>query len=143
MAGQLTATLGEARYVEYARASDREYQTITRLAQQANLPATVAVQTYDLRAQASKESNRIFSDTALSTDQKRAALQTLAQSTRTQLSATLGAEVGGTYLKVAESWLSRIERGSAVTFTEGGGTSSRSLPTVRPTTPAPATKTSR
>jgi hypothetical protein len=143
VAEQLKATLGEARYAEYARASDREYQAISRIAQQANLPATAAVQAYDLRAQASKESNRIFSDTALSTDQKRAALQTLAQTTRTQLGVTLGADAGGTYLKVAEGWLSRIERGSAVTFTEGGGTSSRSLPPVRPTTPAPATKTNR
>lgn len=139
VAEQLKAALGEARYAEYARASDREFQAINRIAQQANLPDTAAVQAYNLRDTASKESNRIFADTSLSTDQKRSALQTLAQSTRTQLNATLGAEAGGTYLKVAENWLGRIEHGAAITFTEGGGTSSRSLPTARPTNAAAPT----
>lgn len=139
VAEQLKAALGEARYAEYTRSSDREYQAITRLTQQANLPATAAVQAYDLRAAAAKESNRIYSDTALSTDQKRAALATLAQNTRTQLTATLGAEAGSTYLKVANFWLRGIEQG-AVIFTENG-VSFRSLPTARPATasPPPAT----
>jgi uncharacterized protein (DUF4415 family) len=136
VAEQLKAALGEARYAEYARTSDREYQAISRLTQQANLPATAAVQAYDLRAAASKESNRIFADAALSNDQKRAALATLAQNTRTQLTAALGADVGSTYLKVANTWLSRIEQGAAVTFTENGS-STRNLPPARPANATP------
>ena len=138
VAEQLKAALGETRYAEYARSSDREYQAISRLAQQANLPATAAVQAYNLRDNASKESNRIFADAALSTDQKRAALATLAQTTRTQLTATLGADAGSTYVKLANTWLSRIEQGAAVTFTENGSTT-RNLPRTQPagTTPPP------
>lgn len=141
VAEQLKASLGEARYAEYARTSDRGFQAINRIAQQANLPPATAIQAYDLRTNASKESNRIYADTALSTDQKRAALASLAQNTRTQLGTTLGAEAGGTYLKIAEDWLGRIERGGAVTFTEGGGTSSRTLPTTRTAAPNPTNPT--
>lgn len=141
---QIKAALGEQRYVEYARAADGEFQSITRLVQQANLPGSAAVQAYDLRANASKESYRIFADAALSNEQKRAALQTLAQTTRSQLTAALGADAGGSYLKVAAPWLSSIERGGAVTFNENGGSTTYNLSTQRPTgaaspgSPAPA-----
>lgn len=136
---QLKAVLGADRYAEYARVSDREYQAITRIAQQANLPPAAAVQTYNLRDNASKESNRIFADTALTTEQKLAAFQTLAQTTRTQITATLGADAGATYLKVA-GWLTNIERGAAVTFTDMG-TTSRNLPNVRRVAPNPSAPT--
>jgi hypothetical protein len=131
-ADQLKAALGETRYAEYARVSDREYQSITRLAEQANLPATAAVQAYDQRTAAVKESNRVFDDPALTADQKRVALQTLAQTTRAQLTATLGADAGASYLKVADRWLTSMEQGTATTFTENGGTRTRNLPRNAP-----------
>ena len=129
---QIKLALGDQRFAEYTRNSDREFQTISRVAQQANLPATAAVQVYDLRENLSKESNRIFADTALTVDQKRTALQSLAQNTRAQITTTLGVDAGRSYLQVAANWLDRVERGGAVTFTPGGGTSSRSLPPSRP-----------
>jgi hypothetical protein len=141
MGEQLKTALGEQRYADYVRSSDREFQSISRLAQQANLPATAALQVYDTRTQASTESNRIFADTSLNTDQKRAALQALAQTTRAQITAGLGTEAGGTYLKIA-GWISNIERGGAVSFNDGGGTNTRYLPQARPAIPtAPTTTT--
>ncbi len=141
MGEQLKTALGEPRYAEYVRAADREFQSISRLAQQSNLPATAALQTYDARAKASTESNRIYADTALTTEQKRAALQTLAQTTRAQITTSLGADAGATYLKIADRWISNIERGGAVTFNDTGGYNTRSLPQTRPTTPATTTVT--
>lgn len=141
VAEQIKLALGEQRFAEYTRSSDREFQTISRIAQQANLPTTAAIQAYDLRDNVSKESNRIFADTTLNNDQKRTALQTLAQNTRTQLTSTLGDSGARSYLQTA-TWLTRVENGAAVTFNPGGGTSTRSLPPPpRPGAPAGAAPT--
>ena len=95
---------------------DRDYQTLAGLEQQQNLPAGTAVQAYGLRTALAQESTRIAKDPALNADQKRAALQALGQSTRTQLVAALGPVASETYLRTANTWLSMVERGNAVTF---------------------------
>jgi hypothetical protein len=114
--GQLQAALGEQRFVEYTRSMDRDYQTLAGLEQQQNLPAGTAVQAYDLRTALAQESTRIAKDPALNGDQKRAALQALGQSTRTQLVAALGPVASETYLRTANTWLNMVEHGNAVTF---------------------------
>jgi hypothetical protein len=86
------------------------------LEQQQNLPAGTAVQAYDLRTALAQESTRIAKDPALNGDQKRAALQALGQSTRTQLVAALGPVASETYLRTANTWLNMVEHGNAVTF---------------------------
>lgn len=125
---QIKAALGEQRYAEYLRASDREFQQLNRIVQQASLPETAAIQTYNLRDNISKESNRIYTDNALNLEQKRAALKSLAESARVQINATLGPEVGASYIKVADRWLSGLERGASVSFSETGTPRTRLLP---------------
>jgi hypothetical protein len=115
-AAQAKAALGEVRYAEFLRASDREFQQLTYLTQQANLPAPTAVQALTARDTAVQESNRIAQDTTLTYEQKRAALATLAQNTRAQLTATLG-PAAPTYLTFAEKWLNGLASGNTVTFT--------------------------
>ncbi|HVS53930.1 MAG TPA: hypothetical protein VHD62_16360 [Opitutaceae bacterium] len=134
---QLKAALGDERYAEYARSSDRDYQQLARLAERENIPLANAQQAYEVRNGVARESNRIVADTTLSDDQKRAALQTLAQTTRAQLLNTLGQNAGSSYLKTADNWLTRVERGAAVTFTENGGISYRSVPGGPPPSPIP------
>jgi hypothetical protein len=129
---QLKTALGDQRYADYVRASDREYQQLNNITQRANLPESVALQAYEIRNATAKESNRIASDQQLTIDQKRAALQTLAQNTRAQISTALGTEAANTYLQVADRWLSRIERGTAVTFNDTGGISYRPVGAQRP-----------
>jgi hypothetical protein len=129
---QLKTTLGDERYAEYVRSSDRDYQQLARLAERENLPLANAQQAYDVRNALSRESNRIVADAALSNDEKRAALQTLAQNTRAQLLTTLGQSAGSAYLKTADTWLTRVERGAAVTFSETGGMNFRSVPGAAP-----------
>ena len=63
-----------------------------------------------------QESNRIAQDATLTYDQKRAALATLAQNTRAQLTATLGS-AASTYLTFAEKWLTGLAGGNTITFT--------------------------
>jgi hypothetical protein len=127
---QIKSALGEQRYADYLRSSDREYQQLARVAQQANLPENIAIQAFNLRDNVSKESTRIYNDPALNVEQKRAALKSLAESARTQINATLGPEVGASYVKIADRWLSGLERGASVTFSETGAPRTRLLPNV-------------
>lgn len=113
---QLKAALGDARYADYSRATSSEFQQLNRLAQRDHLPAETAAQAFSVRDRVAEESGRIFDDSTLTVDQKRAALQSLAQNTRAQLLATLGPTSGPAYVKLADPWLSNIEHGSAVTF---------------------------
>lgn len=135
-ADQIKAALGDQRYAEFVRSNDREYQQLAQLEQRENLAPGTAAQAYTLRDDLSQQSNQIFNDASLNTEQKRAALQALAQNTRTQILSTLGPTAGEAYLKTAASWLGNVERGGAVTFvpmlTGGTSTRTRSLPPVRP-----------
>jgi DNA-binding transcriptional MerR regulator len=118
---QLKATLGDERYAEYSRDTNRDFQQLSRLVQSDNLPPATAVQAFNVRDQVAQASNQIYDDATLSADQKRTALQTLAQDTRAQLLSTLGPTSGPAYVKTADNWLNNVERGSAVTFTTTGG----------------------
>jgi hypothetical protein len=115
---QLKTALGDTRFADYSRETSYEYQQLKRLTERDNLPADTAVRAYAMRDNVAQQSTRIFDDTALTADQKRAALQSLAQDTRAQLLATLGPTVGPAYVKTADNqWLNIVERGAAVKFT--------------------------
>jgi hypothetical protein len=118
---QLKATLGDARYAEMDRETTSEYQALSRLAQRDGIPNDVAVRAFNVRDHVAQESNRIFDDTTLSPDDKRAALATLAQATRAQLVTLLGPTTGNAYVKqIDNQWLGQVERGSAVAFSGTG-----------------------
>jgi hypothetical protein len=120
---QLKAALGDTRYADYSRAWDQEFQQLNQVAQRDHISAEIVLQAYNVRDGVAHESGRIFEDASLSLDQKRAALQLLAQTTRTQLLAMLGPMSGPAYVKIADNWLTPVEQGQAVSFSPGGGTS--------------------
>jgi hypothetical protein len=125
---QLKANLGDARYTEYLRETDTTYQQLLRLTQRENLPADAAVRAYNIKDNVARESGRIADDASLSADQKRAALQSLAESTRNELLGLLGPNAGPTYVKLLDSrWLNMVQRGYAVSFNTGSGTSMMTL----------------
>ena len=128
-ADQLAAALGPERAADFARAGNYEFQQLSRLAQRENLPADAAVRTFTLRDAAAQESTRIAADPTMANDAKLAALQTLAQSTRAQIVATLGANAGNAYVQSAD-WLGYIEHGGSVKFgADGMSATYSSLPT--------------
>jgi len=128
VADQLKAAMGEQRYAEFARASNYEFQGLYRLAQRENVPMTAAVQAYDLRFGVAEQSQQIYADRNLTTDQKRAALQTLANSTKAQILGTLGPTVGEGYVRTAR-WLTSLENGGIATLgPDGNVISTRMLP---------------
>lgn len=123
---QLRQDLGEARYADYLRVSHSDYRQLKRFAQQENLPPDSAARAFDLRYQVEKESMRIYRDATLSTDEKRAALAALAETTRAQVRSSLGAVAGKGYLSLLENqWLRALEHGAAVSF---DGAPARTMP---------------
>lgn len=127
LAQAIKAALGEQRYAEYARASTHEYQQLARLAQREGLPAEAANRAFAVRDTVASESNRIFGDPALSLDEKRAALQTLARQSQAQILSLLGSNAGAAYLKQTR-WLTTVERGSAVSFGPDNFVGTKALP---------------
>lgn len=135
---QLKAALGDARYQQYQRANDNEFQQLYRLGQRDSLPYDTLVRAYDVRTAVSEASNRIANDTALTPDAKRAALKDLAQDARTKLLSTLGPGAGPVYVENSR-WLPYLEQGRSFTVNPTGGVSTRTVaPPPRPT-PAAAT----
>ncbi|MCX6953225.1 MAG: hypothetical protein NTV51_13820 [Verrucomicrobia bacterium] len=132
VANQLATVLGPARAADFVRASSSDYQDLYRLAQRENLPSDAAARAFDLRNATAAEARRIAADKALGDDERRAAVQALAQTAKVGLIAALGPKAGDTYLKSAD-WLRHIEGGGTVSFNNNGGTMFYSLP--KPATP--------
>jgi hypothetical protein len=135
---QVKAALGDARYAQYQRATDNDFQQLYRLGQRDNVPYDTLVRAYDVRTTASEAATKIYDDRAMSVDEKRTALSNLARDTRAQLLSTLGPTTGPAYAENSR-WLSYLDQGRIVTIGPDGLTSSiRSLPTPPPAgTPAP------
>lgn len=119
---QLKASLGEVRFADYQRETDRSYQQLLRLAERENMSKETTLRAYNIRDNVAAESHRVLDDAALPVDQKRAALQALAERTRTELLGILGPNAGPAYVKlVDQQWLSMVQRGNAVSFNNSGG----------------------
>ncbi|MEO6569591.1 MAG: hypothetical protein ABIO94_12570 [Opitutaceae bacterium] len=151
---QVKAAIGDARYAEYLRNTNNEFTQLSSLAERDRLPSANLSQAFSVRDRVAQESNRIFDDSSLDAAQKAAALQALAQTTRAQLLSLLGPTSGPAYLKVADNWLSNVERGAAVVFnptavmnigndrvilTGSGSTTFRRPPGAAPTNPGVST----
>jgi hypothetical protein len=132
---QLKSLLGDQRYADYVRASSSEYQRLDRIAQAESIPTENVVQAFNVRDAVSTESTRIYNDSSLSADDKRAALQLLAANAKAQIVAALGPKAGDSYVQ-ASGWISAVERGAAVSFgADGMSTSYRLLPRPKPVNP--------
>jgi hypothetical protein len=123
---QMKTVLSPERYNDYTRASNTEYQLLHRLGQKDNIPTETLTRAFGIRDGIAAESVKIADDTALTTEQKRAALTELAQKGRTQILSTLGPGAGETYAQSAR-WLTTIERGSGVVFGPDGNPMPRTI----------------
>jgi hypothetical protein len=118
---QIKAALGDARYADYVRESDRSYQQLVRIAERDSIPSDTAMRAFNVRDTVVAESNRIADDTTMTSDQKRVALQTLAERTRNEILGILGPNAGPSYVKVVDQqFLNTVQRGNAVSFTGTG-----------------------
>lgn len=128
---QVKGILGEQRFAEYQRATTSEFQQLYRIGQRENVPYDTLARAFDSRLTAAEASQKIYNDRSLSTDDRRAALQQLAQTTRTQILSTLGPNAGPAYLET-NRWLTHIEQGGSITVQPDGNLSYRSAAPPRP-----------
>jgi hypothetical protein len=133
---QLKATFNEARFAEYQRATDPDFQQLYRLGQRDSVPYETLVRAHDVRGPTAEASMKIVEDRTMSTEAKRTALKELAETARTTLLGTLGPTTGPTYVESAR-WLTSLSQGRGVSFGPDGSMSSRSLPMP----PPPGTQT--
>jgi hypothetical protein len=119
---QLQASLGETRYADYMRETDPNYQQLVELSQREKLPSDAALRAYRLRDTVALESGRIADNASLNIEQKRAALQALAEGTRQQILGLLGPTAGSAYVKIIDGrWLNLVQQGNAVSFSGSYG----------------------
>ncbi len=128
----IKAALGDARFADYQRANDYEYQQLARIGQRENIPTDNLTRAYALRDTVVKESARIYDDKQMSNDDKRAALTTLGQSTKAQVVSLLGLTAGNAYIQTA-NWINAPERGWIIRVGPNGQANSfYSLPNPAP-----------
>jgi hypothetical protein len=121
---KVRALLGDERFAEYKRAGDFDYRTLQAAATRFSLPQPTIEQVYNLRNTVSTETQQIANNANLEAEQKKAALATLAEQTRTQVRTALGQEIGDAYLKTNMRWLDRVASGYTVTFSPTSNSSS-------------------
>ncbi len=134
---QLKQTLGDARFAEYQRAADREFQQLYQLTRSENVSYDTLVRAYDSRQPTAEASMKIANDPNLSVAEKTAALKQLAETTRTQVLSTLGPGTGPVYADSAR-WLTALQQGRAFSIMPDGNISTRMISAPRPVTPPPA-----
>ncbi len=138
MEAQIKAALGDDRYADYLRANNSDFQELSQLTERNHLPTATAKQAFAVWGYLAQESDRIASNDTLSVDQKRSALQALAQNSRAQYLTILGPTAGAAYLQSAGPWLDKIENGSTVSFTASGGMIFRRMPGLDSVTAKPS-----
>jgi hypothetical protein len=87
---KLKEALGETRYADYERAKDWNYQTIAKIADRNNLGKDAAVKVYDMKKLAEAEAAKIRKDTALTSEQRTAALASIRTETESSIKGVLG-----------------------------------------------------
>jgi len=106
---QIKQTLGDARYEDYTRAQDYNFQQILRSAKQSELGTEAAVKAFDMKEAAEDQASRIRADQNLSKEQRTAALSAIRQETESGLRETLGDKGWQSYNKQNNThWLRSI-----------------------------------
>ena len=113
---QLASTMGRDRALEYIWSGPGGYAATVQAVQKAGLPIVTAAQVYQLAAETGQKAAAIHYDTSLSTEQKRAALTTLQQSTQPALDAIVPGNARAALPRDATAWLTALGSGSYVRY---------------------------
>ena len=99
MNDQLKTLLGDARYTDYTRAQDYQYQNLYRITQKNDLPKEAANKVYDMKTTADAEARKVRADSSLSADQRKAALQGIRTETENSMRTVLGDKAWDSFQK--------------------------------------------
>lgn len=101
---QIKEVLGEDRYREYQRVSDRRYGETARIIERLDLPEQTAVAIYQARVTAENLANRLRADASASAAERTAALATIRAEAENSVRTLLGAPAFQEYQNHAGSW---------------------------------------
>jgi hypothetical protein len=105
IAQQLKTSMGAARYGEYLRSADIDYQNALHVTNYLGKPEQVAGGIYDLKLRNDAAANQAAASTALTPAQRQAAFDQLRADAETQLKALLGDTGFATYLESNRWWM--------------------------------------
>jgi len=108
MDAQIKSTLGEARYADYQRAKDGNYQQLAGLTERLALPKETAVAVYDLSKDVQKRAQQIRNDKNLNNDSRNQALAALADEATSKITASLGDRGLEAYKENGGWWLNNL-----------------------------------
>jgi hypothetical protein len=96
---QVRNLLGDKRYAEYQRGQDPDFQDLFQIVQRYSLAQDIATSIYDLQQSVRTQSEKIQGNSALSPDQKNAALSQLERQTENTVRELLGDKAFDLYHK--------------------------------------------
>jgi len=102
--------LGDARFADFQRAHDRDYQALVQVAQRFDLPQDVSQSVYDLKMQAEQQKLVIDSNPSLTAEQRRAALAAIEQETERAVANAMGPKIYHAYSQAAGDWIRGLAR---------------------------------
>lgn len=104
----LKELLGPERYAAYQRARDDRYKWFYRVAERLELPASSAIEAFEIRRTAEQAMQRLQSDKSIRPEDRNFALQSLGAETQASLTAKLGAPGFAAYQRVDGAWLQKL-----------------------------------
>lgn len=99
MNDQLKTLLGDARYTDYTRAQDYQYQNLYRITQKNDLPKEAANKVYDMKTTADAEARKVRVDKSLTPKQRTAGLQGIRTETENSMHTVLGDKAWSSFQK--------------------------------------------
>jgi len=106
MEGQIEQELGPERYAEYKRGQDDDFHMLNALVTRFKLPREKAAEVYGYKMVANGYREQVVANTALSAEQKVAAMKDIAEETRKTVTATLGSKAFNQYVRSGQAqWI--------------------------------------
>lgn len=104
-AEEARAALGDARYADYQRARDPDFQNALQVTQFYSLPADIATRVYDLKRDVDARAAGVTGNAALTEQRRRELLGQMERDTERTLQSLLGSEVLAEYRRNNRWWM--------------------------------------
>lgn len=106
---QFKSLLGDARYADYQRSQDANFQSIYRVADKNGLTKDDAIKVYDMKTLAEDQAKMVRANQSLSAEQRASALQDIRNETENSMRGVLGQKAFDSYISQPGTyWLKGI-----------------------------------
>lgn len=133
---KLKDMFGPLRYAEFVLSQRSEYRALVDLQRRHAIPQPAFEQIARLQSEVMTQANALAEDSSIDREQKKMALANLATHGRATVRATLGDELGNTFLQATgASWVDLLEQGTVYASYPGGGSMTRNVTAERRVAP--------